>query len=270
MVLMVNGVEESGIKEAAMIVEPKRLMIVVWSAIAFLLMSVATFQAPAIAGDMSQQEFDRRVRDYLLANPEVIEEALQGLEARRRQAEESEAKAVLTERADEIFRDPASPVGGNADGDVTLVEFFDYNCPYCRQVAPVMEEAKAADPQLRIVYKEFPILGPGSVFATKAALAAHRQDRYENFHRALMQARSKVAESTVLRIAAEVGLDVPRLKADMQDPTIQAAIDRNLKLAEALRINGTPGFVIGNEIFRGATDLATMKKLIEQARAARK
>lgn len=253
-----------------MTAEARRLMIVVWSAFALVLAGVAATQVPAIAGEMSQEEFERRVRDYLLANPEVIVKSLQDLEARRLQAEARESKAALTARADEILRDPASPVGGNAEGDVTLVEFFDYNCPYCRQVAPVMEEAGAADPQLRIVYKEFPILGPGSVFAAKAALAAHRQGRYETFHRALMRAKSSIAEPTVLKVAAEVGLDVPRLEADMRDPAIQAAIDRNLKLAEALRINGTPGFVIGDEILRGVTDLATMKELIGQARTSRK
>src|SRR3546814_10830321 len=120
-----------------------------------------------------------------------------------------------------------SPVTGNPDGDVSLVEFFDYNCPYCRRVAPVVADAEAADPQLRIVYKEFPILGPGSAFAAKAALAAHRQGLYFTFHKALMQAGGRADESSVLAVAEDVGLDVERLKSDMKDPEIQAAIDRN-------------------------------------------
>ena len=147
-----------------------------------------------------------------------------------------------------------------------MVEFFDYNCPYCRQVASVMAEAEAGDPELRVVYKEFPILGPGSVFAAKAALAADRQGRYVEFHKALMDADSRVDETSVLAIAEEVGLDVERLKQDMQDPAIQAEIDGNLELAQALRITGTPGFVIGDEFVRGATDLETMTGLIEAAR----
>jgi len=219
------------------------------------------------AGDMPQDEFERRVRDYLLANPELILEAMQRLEERRRTTETSEAGAVLAERSDEVFRDPASPVGGNLEGDVTLVEFFDYNCPYCRRVAPVMQEAELADPQLRIVYKEFPILGPGSQFAAKAALAADRQGLYVPFHEAMMEIESSADETSVLAIAAEVGLDLNRLKTDMQDPAIAEAIERNLQLALALRINGTPSFVVGKEIVRGATDLGTLQELIRLARA---
>ncbi|WP_292158144.1 DsbA family protein [Mesorhizobium sp.] len=221
------------------------------------------------AGEMSQDQFDKRVRDYILAHPEVIMEALQSLDARQREAEAKEAKATLAAKADDIFHDPASPVGGNAKGDVTMAEFFDYNCPYCRQVAPVMAQAVADDPQLRIVYKEFPILGPDSVFAAKAALAAERQGKYVQFHKALYDAKTRVTEAVVLRVAAEIGLDVPRLKTDMQLPDIQAAIDRNAQLAQALKISGTPGFVVGEQIVPGATDLATMKELIKQARAGK-
>jgi protein-disulfide isomerase len=215
---------------------------------------------------MSQDEFDRRVHDYLVNNPEVIIQAVQGLEARKQREELTGAQDALKARADEIFRDPGSPVGGNAQGDVTLVEFFDYNCPYCRKMAPVLIDAEKADPQLRIVFKEFPILGPGSEFAARAALAAQRQMRYEAFHHALMAVKEKVSENNVLTTAADVGLDVERLKTDMQDPAIQAAIDRNMALAAALRINGTPGFVIGDQILRGATDLNVLQGMISQAR----
>jgi protein-disulfide isomerase len=222
---------------------------------------------PKATSRVPRDEFEQRIRTYLLENPEVIVEAMQQLQARERAAEVSEAQAVLKARAEEVFRDPESPVGGNPDGDVTLVEFLDYNCPYCRRVAPVMIEAEKTDSQLRIVYKEFPILGPNSLFAAKAALAAHRQGQYVAFHKALMQADGVANENTVLAIAAEVGLDVVRLKADMQDPAIQEAIDRNLALAQALRINGTPGFVVGQQILRGATDLSALQGLIRQARS---
>jgi protein-disulfide isomerase len=215
---------------------------------------------------MSQDEFDRKVHDYLMNNPEVIVQAVQGLEARKQREELTEAQDTLKARADEIFRDPGSPVGGNAQGDVTLVEFFDYNCPYCRKMAPVLIDAEKADPQLRIVFKEFPILGPGSEFAARAALAAQRQMRYEAFHHALMAVKEKVDANNVLTTAANVGLDVERLKTDMQDPAVQAAIDRNMALAAALRINGTPGFVVGDQILRGATDLNVLQGMISQAR----
>jgi protein-disulfide isomerase len=241
------------------------LRVIVWSAFA-LLLSVVALQAPAFADSMPREEFERRVRDYLLANPEVVMEALQTLDARQKQAEEDAAKAVLAASAEEIFRDPASPVGGNAEGSVTLVEFFDYNCPYCRQMVPVMAQAEAADPQLRIVYKEFPILGPDSIFAARAALAAERQGSYTKFHKALFGVKGRVTEAVVLKVAADVGLDVARLKTDMQSPEIQASIDRNLELAQTLNINGTPGFIAGKQILHGATDLAKLTHLIEQAR----
>ena len=244
----------------------------------FLMLVIATawlalgpgFHSQAIAADeMSQSQFDQRIHDYILAHPEVLMQALQSLDQRQREAEAAQAKQVLKARADDIFRDKQSPVGGNAEGDVTLVEFFDYNCPYCRQMAPVMEQAVADDPRLKIVYKEFPILGPDSLFAAKAALAAERQGKYQEFHKALYGSRTRVTEAVVLKIAGEAGLDVERMKTDMQQPDIQGLIDRNAELAQALRITGTPGFVVGDQIFPGATDLETMKKLIRQARAGK-
>jgi protein-disulfide isomerase len=243
------------------------LRVIIWFALALLLSAIA-FQAPVRADSMPQAEFEQRVRDYLLAHPEVVVEALQAYDARQREAQEDQIRAVLAERADEILRDPVSPVGGNAQGNVTLVEFFDYNCSYCRQMMPIMAQVEAADPELRIVYKEFPILGPDSTFAAKAALASHRQGGYVKFHRALYQVKSRVTEAVVLKAAAEAGLDVERLTTDMESPEIQASIDRNLQLAQALNINGTPGFVAGKQILHGATDLATLMQAIEQARKA--
>ncbi|KUM28235.1 hypothetical protein AU467_34935 [Mesorhizobium loti] len=222
------------------------------------------------ASETPKDQLDQRIHDYILAHPEVIMEALQSLDARQREEEAAAAKAVLSSRADEIFRDKQSPVVGNAAGDVTLVEFFDYNCPYCRQMAPLMTQVMKDDPQLKVVYKEFPILGPDSIFAAKAALASDKQGKYAVFHNALFSTRTRVTEQVVLKVAADTGLDVARLKTDMQQPDIQSSIDRNAELAQALRITGTPGFVVGDQIFPGATDLATMKKLIEQARALQK
>ena len=215
---------------------------------------------------MSQDEFDRRIQDYLMTHPEVIIQSVQELEVRKQREALNDAQDALKSRAEEIFRDSAAPVGGNVQGDVTLVEFFDYNCPYCRRMAPVLIEAENADPQLRIAFKEFPILGPGSEFAARAALASQRQGRYEEFHHALMGAKEKVDETLVLATAASLGLDVNRLKSDMQDPAIQATIDRNMALATALRITGTPGFIIGDQIVRGATELNVLQGLIGQAR----
>lgn len=209
---------------------------------------------------------DEDVRAYILANPEILVESLTQFEARRQQAEDNELTAVLDERRDEIFDDPASPVGANPTGDAALVEFFDYNCPYCRQSAPILDELEQADRGLRLVFKELPILGLGSTFAALAALASQRQGKYLAFHKALMASKSAVTESSTLEIAAAVGLDVEKLKADMNDPAIEQAIARNLALAEVLRITGTPTFVAGKEILRGYADADTMRRLIAAAR----
>jgi protein-disulfide isomerase len=206
------------------------------------------------------------VRDYLLNNPEVLLEAMEVLQERQRVAEAEIVQKAIVARRDEILNDPTAPVGGNEAGDVTLVEFFDYNCPYCRRVAPTVARLEKADPGLRVVYKEFPILGPGSDFAARAALASQRQGKYFAFHNALMQADGNVTEETVIEIAREVGLDTERLGADMQDPAIDAAIARNRQLASALGINGTPAFVIGDHIVPGAVDLATLQGLVVRAR----
>jgi protein-disulfide isomerase len=204
--------------------------------------------------------FNQHADNYLLNNPGVIAGPLQGPHGRKG------ATAALTSRDKEILWDPDSPVGGNPDGDVTLVEFADYNCAYCRRIAPTLVEAEAADPQLRIVYKEIPILGSDSVFAAKAALAARQQGKYVDFHRALMNVRGVAAEGLVFAMATKVGLDVEKLKTDMEAPQIEAAIDRNIALARALGINGTPSFVIGDQIVSGAIDLEAMQRLIARAR----
>ena len=211
-------------------------------------------------------DFEQRVRDYLLKNPEVLLEAMQVLQERQRAAEAEAVRNAIATRRDEILNDPAAPVGGNEAGDVTLVEFFDYNCPYCRRVAPTVARLEEADSGLRIVYKEYPILGPGSQFAARAALASREQGKYFPFHKAIMQADGNVAEETVMAIAREVGLDTEQLRADMQDPAIDAAIARNQQLAGALGIDGTPAFVIGDRVVPGAVDLATLQGLVARAR----
>lgn len=213
-----------------------------------------------------QLAFERQVQSYILANPETIIDSLKGLDARQKAAEQNELTKVVDQRREEIFNDPAAPVGANPNGDVTLVEFFDYNCPYCRQAAPMLMELEQKDPGLRLVFKEFPILGPGSTFAARAALASRKQGKYLAFHKAMMAYNGAIGESSTLEVAAAVGLDVEQLKKDMEDPAIDQAITRNLALAEALRISGTPSFVVGKEILRGLADADTMKRLIATAR----
>ena len=253
---------------------------IVWAAIAIVFVAVAAFWltvdprldrlGSALSGDpgIPQAEFEKRVRAYLLEHPEVLVDAMEVLDARRQAAARSELTAVLAAKRDDLLHDPASPVGGAVEGDVTLVEFFDYNCPYCRRVAPVVDQAVAADAGLRVVYKEYPILGAGSTVAARAALAAQRQGRYIEYHGALMESRRAIDAETAMATAESLGLDLDRLKRDMDDPALHAAIERNIDLARVLRITGTPGFVVGDEIVRGATDLDTLQRLVRRARDA--
>lgn len=221
---------------------------------------------PRAAEMPSDAEFGRRVRDYLLKNPEVLIESLQRFQDRQQKADTNEIAKIIAARSDDILQDPATPVGGNPQGDANLVEFFDYNCPYCRRVAPILNDIEKSDPNLRIVYKEWPILGPKSEFAARAALASRSQGKYVEFHKAMMLSGGLMNDSKVIEVAPTVGLDVERLKRDMEAPEIREAIERNRELARALRITGTPSFVIGNNMLRGAADAEVIRGLIRQAR----
>lgn len=212
-------------------------------------------------------DFAAQADAFIRANPEVLIESVRQLDVRQQAAAMDEIKLLVEERRDDILNDPADPVLGNPDGDVTLVEFFDYNCPYCRKAAPMMAEIQAGDKELRLVYKEFPILGPGSFFAAQAALASQKQGKYIEFHEALMNHSGPVDERSTLQIASDVGLDVEQLRKDMQDPGIDESIQRTLSLAADLSINGTPSFIVGDEIVRGLVDQSTLQGLITEARA---
>jgi protein-disulfide isomerase len=206
------------------------------------------------------------IHDYLMKNPDVLIEALRNAEDTLNHEADAKATKVLRDRASDIFNDPATPVGGNPKGDVTIVEFFDYRCPYCKQVLPALQALLKEDHQLRFVYKEFPVLGPASVVAAHAALAAQRQGKYEAFHTAMMAAKGQITEDTVYKVAGSVGLDVNRLKQDMAAPEVEQELKTNLALAEELNIRGTPGFIIGNKIVPGALDLDALKNMIAEAR----
>lgn len=205
------------------------------------------------------------IRDYLLRNPQVIVDALQALERRQEAEKAARVKETIVRRRAELSEDSSSPVGGNERGDVTVVEFFDYRCPHCRNAARALAELVAEDRGVRVVYKEFPILGPDSHFAARAALAAQLQGRYEAFHRALM-AEGTLNRSRVLELATSVGLDTARLEKDMQSPDIGSAIRRTYALAEALSINATPAFIIGDELRLGALDQDALRALVGRAR----
>jgi protein-disulfide isomerase len=237
-------------------------------ALAFLLLPMLA-PSPAIAADFTADQkkaIEAIIRDYLTKNPDVLIDALQAAEDKIKSESRDKAAAALVSKKKEIFDDPDAPVGGNPQGNASLVEFFDYRCPYCKQVEPSLEALLGEDRQLRLVYKEFPVLGPDSVTAARAALAARNQGKYEAMHRALMALKGQIDDATIFKIAGSVGLDVERLKREMKTPEIDRMLKANAKLAEALDIRGTPGFVVGNEIVPGAVSLETLKDLIDAAR----
>jgi protein-disulfide isomerase len=235
---------------------------------ALLLLVLAPLPAAAAEPFTPAQEeaIGRILREYLEKHPEAILEALEAAEAKAKEEAARNAQAALGAKKRELEQDPASPVLGNPKGDVTLVEFFDYRCPYCKQVSPTLQALAAEDKQLRIVMKELPILGKDSLTAARAALAAERQGKYAAFHHALMGLKGQLSEDAVLKTAAAVGLDLDRLEADKGRPEIEAQIRATYELAQALGIRGTPAFVVGGELIAGAVDLATLRRKIAGAR----
>jgi protein-disulfide isomerase len=214
-----------------------------------------------------QQAVEKAIEKYIRSHPEVIEQTLQALDAKRQGEEQQRVKAVIAARQSDLLNDPSSPVSGNLKGDVTVVEFFDYRCGFCKRVAGAVTQLQKDDAQVRVIYKDFPILGEASELAAKAALASRAQGRHQAFHEALLAAKGDVTKDQILHIASEVGLDPKRLETDMENPEWVSIIERNRALAKELGIGGTPAFVVGNELVPGAMDLAALKDLVAQRRA---
>lgn len=237
---------------------------------AALLLVAAGAATPAAAADPltpeQKQAVEQVIHDYFLKNPEFMVEVLHAAEAKLRQEKTEDVRQAITANRDALLTDPTSPVGGNPEGDVTIVEFFDYRCPYCKQVEPALEALLKQDSKLRIVYKEYPVLGAESFYASRMALAAAKQGKYDAFHRALMTLKGQITQEVILKVAGDAGLDVARAKAEMAAPAIQEIIKRNYALADALDINGTPAFIVGDVLVPGATDISGLRKLIADAR----
>jgi protein-disulfide isomerase len=230
------------------------------------LVGVPAFSADSLS-EGQKKDVEDVIQNYLLDHPEIITKAMEVLQTRKREAEGRESKAALTAQRSRLFDDPTSPVSGNPDGDITLIEFFDYRCGVCKRVHPIVDELMKGDPKIRRVYKEWPILGPDSVIAARAALASHKQGKYFAFHNALMEARSRLNRDVIMRIAKRVGIDTTQLARDMESPEIARILQENYALAQALKLNGTPSFVIEDTLLKGGRDLATMKNLVAAARA---
>ena len=208
----------------------------------------------------------KEIREYLLANPEVLVEAMQELEHKQDGQRDAVAQKGIEENQAALFGDVDSPVGGNPNGDVVIVEFNDYQCPYCKRTHVAMKSVVGADGKVKVIYKDLPILGEASKIAAVAALASVKQGKHLAFHNALMEFTGKLDRDKILEIAASVGLDRAQLEKDMENPKLKQIIDRNLALASALGVRGTPAFVIGKQFVPGAVDAAALKQLIADAR----
>jgi protein-disulfide isomerase len=233
----------------------------------YALKEFAAARDSAEAPPSTSSSIDQQISQYLKNHPDEVLAALKLAQVNAEKQKEVDAQLAVAERQDQIFNNPADPVIGNVNGDVTVVEFFDYRCPYCKRVSDSLMTLVKDDPNVKVVYKELPILGPDSLVAAKIALAAHRQGKYEQVHTAFMAHKGSFEQADLLDLAASVGADPAKLAADMQDPAIQGLLQANDSLAAALGITGTPGFLFGKQLIPGAVSLDDMKKFVNEARA---
>jgi protein-disulfide isomerase len=213
-----------------------------------------------------RQEIIAILREALVRDPTILREAMTAAEQADQRDREGAARLAIAMQGEALFRDPADPVKGNPQGTITIVEFFDARCGYCKQMQPAMEQLLRRQRDVRLVLKDLPILGPNSVLASRALIAAQRQNRYAELHEALMKLREEPAEPVLRREAERAGLDWARLRRDMDDAGVQARLNANIRLAQTLRIEGTPALVIGDALVPGAVDLATLERMVAEAR----
>jgi protein-disulfide isomerase len=229
---------------------------------------IANAPAPteSMSGGTGNAALGKSIRAYLIANPEVLVDAMAELERRQDSQRDTAAQKAIQQNQAELLHDPETPSVGNPDGDVTIVEFSDYQCPYCKRAYTAVKSVVASDSKIKLIYKDLPILGEASKVAAVAALASIKQGKHDAFHDALMTNTAKLDDDLIFKIAGSVGIDVERLKKDMDDPKIKDTIERNVALAEELGVRGTPAFVIGKQFVPGAVDAKALKQLISDAR----
>lgn len=217
-----------------------------------------------------KRELKELIRKYLIEEPEVLLEAMEALENKNAGATAEQAQTAILENWDALTKSPNSYVGGNLNGNVSIVEFFDYNCGYCKQAMEAVMEVVKDDGNIRLVLKEFPILSENSTIASEMAIAALKQgnDKYLTFHTLLMENKGKLTDDKLTDLATESGLSLEQLQADMKAPEVQATIEESYMLARAIGIRGTPGFVIGEKLYPGAASVETLKKVVAEARTS--
>ena len=225
----------------------------------------------ATAQEFTPQQNDqikKMIQEYLFRNPKDLREAIIALQAFELQQQQKAARQALAAESDSLYRSTVSYVAGNPDGDVTLIEFFDYNCSFCRRSMKDLMTLIETDPKLKVIFKEFPILGEGSFFAARAAVASMKQGKYIEYHMAMMKIRGTADKNNVLEVAEEVGLDVLKLVKEMQKPYVTKEINEVLRTASAIGINGTPAYVVGENVISGAVGLAELRRQIAAVRKA--
>jgi protein-disulfide isomerase len=225
------------------------------------------------AGVPQRGAIEKIVHDYLIAHPEVLQEAMTELEKRQTAQDAEKHKAAVKQHAQALFSSPDQVTLGNPNGNVTFVEFFDYNCGYCKRAMTDMLTLMKDDSNLKVVLKEFPVLGPGSVEAARVAVAVRMQDKagkkYLEFHQKLLGGRGQADNARALAVAKEIGLDMDRLQKDMKSPEVEKTLQQDMKLAEALGLNGTPSYVIGDNVVVGAIGLKGLQESINTARCGK-
>ncbi len=249
----------------------QRLLRPLLIAVAAIVLAIAAPPARAQSfSDTQRGEIERVVKDYLVAHPEVLQEVLNELEKRQSDADAVKHRDGVKQYSQALFYSPRQVTIGNRQGDVTLVEFFDYNCGYCKRALADMLNLMREDAKLRVVLKEFPVLGPGSVEAAQVAVAVRMQDptgkKYLEFHQKLLGGRGPADRAHALAVAKEIGLDMARIEKDMAGDEAKATLEENMHIAEALGLNGTPSYVIGTEVVVGAVGLAALREKVGTAR----
>ena len=234
-------------------------MRIIFFVIAFIGLAQST-----LAQRMTDQQIKQLALEAILENPEIVMQAVGIIQQREKDRAASSANTVRLQ----LEQDPNSPNLGNLSGDVTVVEFFDYNCPYCRKAGKTIQALLASDENVRVIYREWPILGEASVYAARAALAARTQGKYEELHWALMNGEGRATEASILKIARDLGLDITKLKLDMNSPAVEAHIAQSSALARNLGFTGTPAFIVGDRTAPGMLSVGEITAMIAEARAA--
>ncbi len=217
----------------------------------------ATAAATAGTADFStaqRQEIEKIIKNYLVTNPEIFLEAQTALEAKMEKEQAEKLKVAIAENAREIYRDPVADIAGNPNGDITVVELFDYKCGDCKRSLHDLNKLVESDPKVRVVFKELPILSKGSEEASRVAIAAGKQGKYWDVHRAMLESKGAMNEASALAIATKLGLDIEKLKKDMTSPEVETEIKKSEALAKKMGVNGTPHFLVGDRAIPGAPE----------------